>query len=264
MDSLTVYFCGNLIAEKAVFEERQRNQERLERSEQTNQRVEERYCGSRRTLRRYAKEARRSNLQYRTDFGPVVVEQRRAGQSRGTVLQVNKEGRMLKALRRFLIIAIIIVECLCVSQVLSAEGWSYDIETSQGTKTIVLPEGMTFEQAYIAMSKLYIEERIDHEALIAQTENLVLQAKEFEAASVKLKELQSELVAKEEEIASLYKKLNRIHPVYFLFTGGVSTNEFKAVDSIDIGFGAELFEYLVVIAEVSYPWSLSLKAGVRF
>lgn len=171
---------------------------------------------------------------------------------------------MKKIFRKLFAVAIIIVECLCVNQVLSAENWSYDIETSAGTKTIVLPDGMTFEEAYIEMSKLYIEERLDHEALIVQTQDLIAKSKEFEEASVHLQTLQKELSDKNEELSNLYKKLNRVHPIYFMTTVGLSTNTFKEVDSIDVGFGIEFFEMWIAMIEVSYPWSFGAKIGVRF
>jgi len=166
--------------------------------------------------------------------------------------------------RKFLTWSIIIVEIVCVAQTIHATGWSYEIQTSEGPKTLILPEGMTFEEAYIEMSKLYIEERIDHEKLIAQTNELIEKSKEFEETSLKLKTLQNELVQKNEEITNLYKKLNRVHPVYFLATAGVSTDAFKKLDHVSIGFGAELFETWIAMLEVSYPWQFSFKGGVKF
>ena len=172
---------------------------------------------------------------------------------------------MFRRLRKLLTIIIIIVECLCVNQIISADGWSHDIETSDGIKTIILPEGMTFEEAYIEMSKLYIEERLDHEALIAQTQDLIAKSKEFEEASVELQALQKELAEKTEELSNLYKKLGRVHPVYFLTTAGITTGTlFQTVDSINVGFGVELFETWLTILEVSYPWTFGVKVGVRF
>ena len=171
---------------------------------------------------------------------------------------------MFKWFKKVLTISIILVESLCVVQAINATEWIYEIQTSAGEKTLVLPEGMSFEEAYIEMAKLYIEERADHEKLIEQTAELVAKSKEFEEVSAKLKTLQDELVQKNEEISNLYRRLNRVHPVYFLTTAGISTDTFAKVSSIDLGFGLELFESLVAIVEVSYPWCFGFKAGVKF
>lgn len=171
---------------------------------------------------------------------------------------------MFNLFKKILMILIIFVEGLCVVQAIHAAEWTYTIQTSAGEKTLVLPEGMSFEEAYVEMAKLYIEERFDHEKLIEQTTELIAKSKEFEEISVKLQALQNELVQKNEEISNLYKKLNRVHPVYFLTTAGVSTNAFAKIDSIDLGFGLELFETWVAVVEVSYPWCFGFKAGVKF
>lgn len=171
---------------------------------------------------------------------------------------------MFNGFKKVLTILLIVIEGLLISHLVFADSWSYDIETSRGTKTIVLPDGMTFEEAYIEMSKLYIEERYNLEDLMAQTDELVKKAEAYEASSEALQKLQKELSDKTEEINNLYKKLNRTRVVYFLAEAGVSSAEFKKIDRIDAGFGVLLFETVALIGEVSYPWSFGIKAGVKF
>jgi len=172
---------------------------------------------------------------------------------------------MFKKFKKILVIATIVTELVCFAQVLHADDWSQTIETSVGPKTLVLPEGMTFKEAYVEMAKLYLEEKADYEELIKQTEDLMQKSKDFEAVSLQLESLQDELSQKNAELNELYKKLNRTHPLNFLVTAGVSTDlTFSKLTSMQVAFGVELFEGWLLMLEAGYPLSFSFKTGIRF
>jgi len=171
---------------------------------------------------------------------------------------------MFNRFRRILAIVIIVVECLCVSQVVAAQQQSFKIQTSIGEKTLVVPDGMTIEEAYCEMAKLYIEERASYETLAIQTEDLVSKAKEFEETSRKLVSAKQELADKEAQLADLYKKLGKTPMFSPVVLVGMNTASFDRIDAFSISAGVEIYGSAVVLAEATWPWSFGIKAGVKF
>lgn len=169
---------------------------------------------------------------------------------------------MCDKFKRWVSILLIIVEFVALGHLAFAQ--SFQVQTSIGTKTLVVPDGMTIEDAYVEMAKLYIEERADHEKLISQTEDLVEKAKKYEEVSNELNNIKSDIIDKDNEIINLYKKLNQKRFLAPLFMLGVKTEGFKKVDGVSIAAGVEIFERASLFVEMSYPWSIGLKAGVKF
>lgn len=171
---------------------------------------------------------------------------------------------MLNKFKKIITIFVIIVECVCISQIAFANQVSFEIDTSIGKKTVVVPEGMTIEEAYCEMAKLYIEEKVDHEKLIAQTQDLIEKAQQYEEASQKVISLKETLIDYEKKLAELYKKLAKrpfVSPIVLL---GATTSTFDKIDSVSLSAGVEVSDSFIVLAEAHYPWSFGLNFGMRF
>ena len=172
---------------------------------------------------------------------------------------------MFNKFKKIISILIIIVEALCFTHFAFASDWSYTIETSVGPKTIILPEGKSFEEAYIEMAKLYIEEKADCDRLLKETEELTQQVKEYEASSIHLEELQVELIEKNEEINKLYAKISKGQQFNLVATAGLSVNNtFDKIVGMTVGFGVELFGRWLIMADAAYPLSFTFRTGIRF
>lgn len=171
---------------------------------------------------------------------------------------------MLDKIKRILILLLILIESLYVGNLLFAESNEFEVKGSFGTETVIVPEGMTIEQAYVEMARLYLEERADNEKLIEQFEDLKQKASDFELVSIKLKSMQEEVIEKNKEIIKLYQKLTS--PVFLspLVEFGITTSTFKQIDSISLGLGVEILEKALLSISLSYPFSIGIKAGVKF
>lgn len=172
---------------------------------------------------------------------------------------------MFNKFKKIVSFLIILVEALCFVHVVYADDWSYTIDTSAGPKTIILPEGKTFEEAYVEMAKLYIEEKADCDRLLKETEELTQRVKEYEAASGDVEKLQTELIQKNEEINSLYAKISKGQQFNFVVTAGLSVNNtFDKIVGMTVGFGVELFGRWLLMADAAYPLSFTFRTGIRF
>ena len=158
--------------------------------------------------------------------------------------------------------------CICIFlffsfvDVLTAK--SYVIETSRGEQTVVIPDGYTEEQAFLEMSKLYLEERFDHEELLGQTENLLASIENYKSEVQNYMEKNTLLVKENDELVALYKKLSRVRLVTprLALRGGFSLDTEEPL--IGVSAGVEVLEKLTIMTEVSYPLSLGLQIGVSF
>lgn len=171
---------------------------------------------------------------------------------------------MVDKLRKIISFCIIVIEILFITQVSLAESMEFQVNTSIGIKTVIVPDNMTLEEAYIEMAKLYIEERADHEKLIEDTQAIIEKANSFEVVSDELQTLKNDLIEKDNNIIDLYKKLNQKRFFTPVVMFGVGTDSFKQIDHLSFGLGCEFFESTSLIFEVTHPWSINLKVGVKF
>lgn len=143
---------------------------------------------------------------------------------------------------------------------LFAQEWT--IPTSQGDKTLIIPEGMTLEEAYCQMAQLYWEERYDREELQDTVEELTSKAEAYITSNESLIQSQTELIQNYQDLSSLYEEK-------------LKTPWFKGLLSVDLGWsipdnqlngtlygGVLIKERVSLEAGLSYPWEVHLKAGV--
>lgn len=157
------------------------------------------------------------------------------------------------------ILICILIGVLAVSG-LAAQEWT--ISTSQGDKTLVVPEGLTLEEAYCQMAQLYWEERYDREELQTAVDELTKKTEDYLASNEGLIQSQTELVQNYKDLTSLYEEK-------------LKTPWFKGLLSVDLGWspvsnqlngtlygGVLIKERVTLEAGLSYPLEVHLKAGV--
>lgn len=135
------------------------------------------------------------------------------------------------------------------------------ISTSQGDKTLVIPEGMTIEEAYQKMAQLYWEERYDREELQDTVATLTKSAEGYISKIEDLETSNDSLLSDYEELVSLYEEKTKVPWV-------------KGVIGADMGYafdnsmtatlwgGVLLKERVLAEAGIRYPWALTIKLGV--
>lgn len=161
--------------------------------------------------------------------------------------------------RIFLLIALTL---LTVGALYAQDEWI--ISTSQGDKTLVVPEGMTLEEAYCQMAQFYWEERYDREELQATVADLTEKADSYIASNEELIQSQTELIQNYKDLSSLYEEK-------------LKTPWFKGLLSVDLGWsipsnqmngtlygGVLIKDRITLEAGLGYPWEVHLKAGVVF
>lgn len=171
---------------------------------------------------------------------------------------------MMEKLRKIIIFLIMFVEVICITNTAFAKDNEFVVSGSFGTKTLIIPEGTTIEEAYVEMAKLYLEEKADNEKLISQLEDIIQKSNDYEVTSLKLKSLQEDLNEKNKELIKLYQEITK--PVLFspLIDFGITTSEFKKIDGMSLGLGVEILEKAMLSCVISYPFSIGIRAGVKF
>ena len=145
---------------------------------------------------------------------------------------------------------------------LFAEGWI--ISTSQGDKTLVVPEGLTLEEAYCQMAQLYWEERYDREELQSTVEDLTEKADDYITSNKELIQSQTELIQNYKDLSILYEdklKAPWIRGLLSIDMGwSITDGQFNGA----LYGGILIKERVTLEAGLSYPWRIHLKAGVVF
>lgn len=158
---------------------------------------------------------------------------------------------------------IFLVLSLCLLGTLYAQD-EWTISTSQGDKTLIVPEGMTLEEAYQQMAILYWEERYDREELQDTVTDLTAKTEEYMTANESLIASQDTLIKNYADLSSLYEEK-------------LKTPWFRGMLSVDLGWGIPdnqlngtlwggvlIKDKVTLEAGLSYPWELHLKAGIIF
>ena len=150
---------------------------------------------------------------------------------------------------------------LFIYSILSAD-WT--ISTSQGDKTLVIPEGMTLEEAYQQMAVMYWEERYDREELQATVEDLTIKSEEYIEANTALRESNDSLIQNYADLTDLYEEKLKTPWVKGLLSvdlgWGIPDNRFNGT----LYGGVLIKERVTLEAGLSYLWELHLKAGIIF
>lgn len=140
----------------------------------------------------------------------------------------------------------------------------YKIETSRGIQTVSIPDNYTTEEAFLEMSKLYLEERLDYEELLNQMDPLLSSLKSYEKQVEDLKLAYEDSLKKERELANLYKQASKVTLVAPSLLTGVYYQFEEANLSASLSFGVSLLEKFHVYTTLSYPISIGLQVGVTF
>lgn len=138
----------------------------------------------------------------------------------------------------------------------------WTISTSRGDKILVVPEGLTLEEAYCQMAQLYWEERYDREELQATVKDLTEKTEEYIAINESLVKSQATLIQNYKDLSHLYEEK-------------LKSPWMKGLLSVDIGFplledringtiygGVLIKERITLEAGLGFPWEVHIKAGV--
>ena len=140
--------------------------------------------------------------------------------------------------------------------------FSYTVSTSKGDVEVNVPNGMTLEQAFCEMSRLYLEERWDHEELIEKSQTLSESVDTYIIEINKLKAKNKEIISDYEKIVNLYStatKTKVFEPyIGFAVESDMESNLFGG----GFTFGGVLFEKFMVQTNILYPWSLQLGLNI--
>lgn len=140
---------------------------------------------------------------------------------------------------------------------------TFTIDTSRGEVTLVIPDGVTLEEAYQEMASLYLEERYDLEEAIEEIDSLT---EEIERYILEVEELQKEIDALQEEnsiLVELYERELRtdaFSPMVSLGFGIEGDTSYYGSASVGLRF----FESWFVTADFSYPVRLGVGIGRAF
>lgn len=135
---------------------------------------------------------------------------------------------------------------------------SYKIETSRGPQTVEIPEGYTELEAFLEMSKLYLEERFDHEDLLSSVENLKTSYEQVKQEKSDLDNLYKDAIKDRDELSDLLSKESR--PKFISPSIGISgtTNYTFSMDA-----GIILLEKIQISTILSGdPLAIGLRIGV--
>jgi len=143
----------------------------------------------------------------------------------------------------------------------SAFSQTYIIETSYGEEELVVPEGMTMEEAYKAMASLYLEERYNLENTLDELDKVRASYKEY-IESVKgygtAVDNYEQTVEDLEKIIELTSEKN----FYPFWMAGLSF-DLQGSYTLSGGVGMKLKNWMV-FGEIRTPLSVGLMVGRRF
>lgn len=146
--------------------------------------------------------------------------------------------------------------CTLIILILSiASLHAFTVPTSRGDVELAIPDGLTLEEAYVEMARLYLEERWDHEELL---EEASLLAKELDVYIEENKQLRSQynaLITSYTKIDELYAELTKVDPISSIITGNASYDIMSKNINLTIAGGCSIFEVLDISAGLSTSFS---------
>jgi len=123
---------------------------------------------------------------------------------------------------------------------------------------------MSFEEAFLEMAELYLEERFDHEDLIEESQKLTEDIKVYIDKNEELENLYLEKIQLYENLERLYKQAMRIRIFIPTFNIASQYNIESNSYSVQGMFGGILFEKFEVQTVFSFPLGVGLSIGVQF
>lgn len=140
--------------------------------------------------------------------------------------------------------------------------FAYTISTSKGDIEVNIPEGMTAEEAFCEMSKLYLEERWDHEELIEKSQALSKSIDSYISEINDLKSKNKNLISDYEKVIDLYSTATKTKMFSPYIGLSLESNIESNLFGVGISFGGILFEKVLLQTSVLYPWSFQLGLNI--
>lgn len=157
-------------------------------------------------------------------------------------------------MKKFLVSIFLLISILCYSQ-------TFQIETSQGIKTLTIPEGSSVEETLIEISKLYWEERYDLEALQKDHAELIEEIDRYKQSVNVYEKKVADLLVLQEDTIKLYEKKDRRSNFGFIPIIGVGCNNVNL--SGKFGIALYLFQRTLIQIEISLPYEISFRVGYK-
>lgn len=139
----------------------------------------------------------------------------------------------------------------------------YTVPTSRGDVKMVIPDGVTIEQAYVGVAQLYLEERYDYEELRDSADQLITDVTDYQGQVAQLTLDYQNLSQAQTGLTTVLDakvKTDWIQPLVFLSIGSIGSVPIFNGSSITIGVLA--FEKIIVGTSVIYPFSLGFTIGM--
>ena len=150
----------------------------------------------------------------------------------------------------------LLVFSLVFSLVLGCLG-AYIVPTSKGDVELTVPDGLTLEEAYIEMARLYLEERWDHEKLLEESALLTKELDIYIEENKQLRAQYNKLLTSYTKIDELYTELTKVKPMSSIITGNASYDLVNRNVNLALTGGWCFYEVLDVTAGLSTVFSPS-------
>lgn len=141
---------------------------------------------------------------------------------------------------------------------------SYTIETSRGTQILELPEGYSFEEAFVEMAKLYLEERFDHEDILVVVNDLNLKVEYYMKRVDELNTKNNSLSERYANLNDLYKRKAEKDLFKPSMSLGYVLNMTNMSSTYLLSFGGTVYNRISLHTILSYPLGLGISIGVQF
>lgn len=132
---------------------------------------------------------------------------------------------------------------------------AFTVPTSRGDVELAIPDGLTLEEAYVEMARLYLEERWDHEELLEETSLLTKELDIYIEENKQLRSQYNALITSYTKIDELYAELTKVDPLKSIITGNASYDIMSKNINLAIAGGWSIFEVLDISAGLSTSFS---------
>ncbi len=140
---------------------------------------------------------------------------------------------------------------------------SYVVDTSKGPQVVEIPSGYTTLEAYLEMSKLYLEERYDLEELQLTVTPLLDSIEQYKKDVKGLEDSNEILIQDYKDLEILYKDKSKVRVFQPTISLGVQQGGIGEIH-FHVSFGGILFEKIMLQTMISYPFALGISIGVQF
>lgn len=124
----------------------------------------------------------------------------------------------------------------------------YEIETSQGTQQVVIPEGYTEKDVLLAIAKAYYELSWDFDELTIKAQKLSEDIDTYIAENKQLRADYEALIADYKLLTEKLTKLSKVTPVAAI--AGIGVGYYGTIIYPTLNLGVELFEKFSMITSI--------------